>query len=176
MNAILIISYKLSVNKVGFTNEMFFNYIKRCDINTHAKPVIYKALTSVPESERVELIINTNLLDEEIRIDLLAEIGDFGYYQYTKEMGKNVFVVWNTGKSKHFQYFFKKFPINEENSKMNGEGQVPDYLVYDIEKNTSEFVLRWPHYEKVESRLELRFGDVINRNINFDQLSYIKNK
>ena len=53
---------------------MFFNYIKRCDINTHAKPVIYKALTSVPESERVELIINTNLLDEEIRIDLLTEI------------------------------------------------------------------------------------------------------
>lgn len=161
----------IAVEKSDFDDQMLFDYLKRCNINTHAKASIYKELTEMPISERVDAVINSNLLDERIRIDLLSEIGDFGYFHYTKQMGKNVFVVWNTKQLKQFQYCFKKFPVCEINKSLNGKGVVPKSLVYDIEKNTSYMSLEWPKFSKVESHLELRIGDVISRTINFDALS-----
>lgn len=161
----------ITIEKVEFNDQMLFNYLKSCDINTHSKACIYSELTQIDKSEQAKALIDTNLLDEEIRIDLLSEIADCGFYHFTKEMGKNVFVVWNTKQSDIFQYVFKRFPICDKNKDLNAKGVVPKALVYDIEKNTSYLALEWPKFMKYESHLELRFGDVISRMINFDQLS-----
>ena len=166
----------IAIDRTGFTNDLIFDYMKRCNINTFAKKYAYEVLTTNSKSKQIEEIINMNFLDEDIRIDLLSEIGDFGYYHYTQEMGKNVVVVWNTGDSEYFQYVFRKFPLIEENKKLSGQGKVPKALVYEVDKNQSEIQLNWPRYDKVESHLELRFGDLINRKIDFEKLVFIKNK
>ena len=46
-------------------------------------------MKQTPAADRIRAIIDNNLLEEEIRIDLLSEIADFGYYHFTKEMGKD---------------------------------------------------------------------------------------
>lgn len=161
----------ICIEKVGFTDQMLFNYLRRCNLNTHVKFVVYEALKAAPENEKVQAVMNANLLDEQIRIDLLSEIGDFGYYQYTKEMGKDVLVAWNTKQLKDFQYCFRKFPATADNNRQNAKGIVPKALIYEVDKNTTHFTYEWTNYTKVESRLELRFSDAITRFIDFNKLA-----
>ncbi|OHT15427.1 glycosyl hydrolase [Tritrichomonas foetus] len=161
----------ISVDRIGFTDQMLFNFLKRCNINTWAKQTVYQRLTdsSLSRSQKIEILTNTNILEEEIRLELLSEYADFGFYHFIKETGKNVLVVWNTKHSKDFTYSLKKFPLAEDPKKPQ-KGTVPKALILDVEKNRTKLSLPWPQLEKTETRLELRINDTITRIFDFDKL------
>ena len=159
----------ITLDKSIFTDQMLFNYLRRCNINTWAKQTAYKRITEASRSQRAEVILNTNILEETIRLDLLAEYADCGYFHFTKDTGKNVVVAWNTKHYKDFHYSLKKFPLVEDPKKPT-KGVTPRSVIVDVEKNKTKMSLPWPQLEKTQTRLELRFNDTISRVIDFSDL------
>jgi hypothetical protein len=146
-------------------------------LEVHIKKSLFEALRECEEgpdhwAEVIANLISVPLPYQELLYGVLC---DFGVYHFTKEMGRNVVVAWNTSKLQCFTYVSdvasRTTPLEKNTQHERVFGLVPDSIRYDVEKHRT----RHDHSHILDlatrqTRLEFRVFDIPAFAVDFDKL------
>ena len=116
------------------------------------------------------LTASSHVLPVRVRLLLLEELEDCGFYHFTKDMGNDIFVVWNNSESDLFTYIYKRFETSKKEEITESSGVVPPALFFSPEK---ELTIRHKHLVDLpaaETLLELIICDTLMFSIDFDSM------
>jgi hypothetical protein len=160
----------LLLNKAGFSDDALLRALKPSTMDTWVKGHVYNMIKAASGPKRAELIAALDTVPEEIRRLLFAEYYDFGFHRFTKEMGKDVFVLWNTSGNPLFTFSSKRYDDKRKPQTEVKTGVVPKSLFLNPAELTKQFHDYCPELQTRFMKLELRYGDSLIFSIDFDKL------
>ncbi|OHT10936.1 hypothetical protein TRFO_19632 [Tritrichomonas foetus] len=159
---------KLCVDKTQMTSADLTAVLKAANVATWVKQSDMDCLPKGTFFPR--LTASSHVLHERVRLLLLEELEDCGFIHFSKEMGKDVFVVWNNSDSDLFTYMYKRFEPLKKEEITESSGPVPLALFFSPEK---EITIRHRHLVDLptaQTLLELRICDTLMFSIDFDSM------
>ena len=100
----------------------------------------------------------------------LLLLEDCGFFHFTRDMGNDLFVVWNNSDSDLFTYIYKRFEPLKKEEITESSGIIPPALFFTPEK---ELTVRHRHLVDLptaETLLELIICNTLMISIDFDSM------
>lgn len=158
----------LALDRTRMTSAELTSVLKAANMTTW---VTQSHMDSFPKGTFFpRLTASSHVLPVKIRLLLLEELEDCGFCHFTKEMGNELFVVWNNSDSDLFTYLYKRFEPLKKEEITESSGVVPPALYFSPEK---ELTVRHRHLVDLptaETLLELIICDTLMFSIDFDKM------
>ena len=158
----------LCIDKTRITSHDLADVLKAANMTTWVKQSDMNYLQNGNFFSR--LTASSHLLHEKVRLLLLEELGDCGFIHFTKDMGKNILIVWNNSNSDIFNYMYKRFEPLKKEEIMESSGPVPSELFFIPEKEITVWHRHLLDLPTAETLLELRICDTLLFSIDFDSM------
>jgi hypothetical protein len=119
--------------KFGVSNERLMELIRAARINTWVKHAVYQAIKGAPPAAVAQVVAEQDSLPDAVKVVLLGELCDFGWWHFTHQMGKDVLVLWNTQRNPAFTYtqFLHIRESKPERENQRAAGVVPHVLRFE---------------------------------------------
>jgi hypothetical protein len=123
----------LVVPKFGVSNERLMQLIRALRINTYLKQSVYRMIKEAPPAAVAQVIAENDSLPDAAKVVLFGELCDFGWWHFTKQMGKDILVLWNTQRNPAFTctQFLHNRQQNTGKTNQRAEGVVPQALSFE---------------------------------------------
>jgi hypothetical protein len=162
----------LVVSKFGLDNERLMQLIRAARINTWVKQAVYQAIKAAPPAAAAQVIAEQDSLPDAVKVVLLGELCDFGWWHFTKQMGKDVFVLWNTQRNPAFtctQFLYtREQKMGRDNQR--ADGVVPQVLRFEPKELKTQVNSYCPDMFTRKMLLEIDVAGCHAFSINFDKL------
>jgi hypothetical protein len=130
-----------------------FSILKTARLNTWIKRDCYGAIHNADVGSRARVIAELVSLPIEEKWVLWGECCGFGLWHFTKEMGKDVVVVWNTREDKEFTFVYSCYDQERRPQRIKNSGVVGKSMIFDVEESREK---RSPHcHDSVTKKVKL---------------------
>jgi hypothetical protein len=162
---------KLVLRRVSLPVDEVPTLLRRSRIGGQLKKKLLAAIRGSDGSTEafVQAISQEVAVPSNFKEVLYGELADIGAYHFTKDMGQNVFVVWNSKGMPSFTYASDFFRAKATPSHQRESGIVPQSLIYRIDEyKTLHEVDHIRDYATRKMRLSLRIMNLPAFPFNFD--------
>jgi hypothetical protein len=130
-----------------------FDILKKARLNTWIKRECYRAVQGAEVGSRAKELAELVSLPIEEKWALWGECCGFGLWHFTKQMGKNVVVVWNTREDKEFTFVYTCYDQESRPQRVKNAGVVGKSMIFDVEERREK---RSPHcHDRVTKKVKL---------------------
>jgi hypothetical protein len=159
-------------SKRWLSHSEIYDLILCSSLNVTIKDELFAALRQCKQSPAgwATTISDQLSVPPKYRELLYGELCDFGTYHFTREMGKNVFVAWNTACVPVFTYASHFGPGGGRGEHQRASGVVPSSLIYEVENHKSHYDSHIPDLATRKSRLEFQVLGISVFPVDFDRL------
>jgi hypothetical protein len=160
----------LVVGATEVSDVELFDILKTARLNTWIKRECYEVIQGAEVGSRAKVIAELASLPIEEKWVLWGECCGFGLSHFTKQMGKDVVVLWNTREDKEFTFVYSSYDQESSPQRVKNAGIVGKSMIFDVDERREK---RSPHCHDLVTKkvkLELKVAGLPAAIIDFDSI------